>query len=82
MGLPLQVFILGLATVFLVLMVVVATGHAIICFVNRFMGAPSDGVTERRTVPPAISHKHMAAIVAAVRMHSRGRARVESIEKL
>lgn len=82
MGLPLQVFILGLATVFLVLMVVVATGRAIISFVNRFMDASPIRAKDRRAAATAVSPKHMAAIVAALRVHSRGKARVESIERL
>ncbi len=82
MGLPLQVFLLGLLTVFLVLLVVVATGHAIIWIVNRF---PGHRPGTRETAPAtkaAIRPGHMAAIVAAVRTHSRGKARIDSIEPL
>ncbi len=80
MSLPLQVFILGLITVFFVLAVVVATGHTIIWFVNKyFEPAP---VANRRILPlPGIDSKKVAAISAAVNTITRGKGKVTRIEK-
>ncbi len=72
---PFQVFILGLLTVFLVLLVVVATGNVIIWFVNRFYyTGPTAAVKE---TDPAV----VAAITSVIQKVTRGSGRVEKIEK-
>ncbi len=80
MSLPLQVFILGLITVFLVLLVVVATGNTIIWFVNRFIGAvatPAAASRQTKAHP-----KQIAAITTAVHAFTQGKGRVSEISKL
>ncbi|TVR42496.1 MAG: hypothetical protein EA394_03460 [Bacteroidia bacterium] len=82
MGLPLQVFLFGLLTVFIVLLVVVATGNAIIWFVNRYIGAPAQEPGKPGS-GQLLSHSgRIAALTAAVSTVTRGRGRVTNIEKL
>ncbi len=82
MGLPFQVFILGLLTVFVVLLVVVYTGRTIIWFVNRFF-EPAPAQTPVRTGSTAALKKgRVAAISAAVHIVTRGKGKVAKIEKL
>ena len=80
MSLPVQVFILGLLTVFLVLLVVVGTGNAIIWVVNRYFPTAGEGPSTLK--PGAVKAKHLAAITAAVQTVTRGKGRVQKIEKL
>ncbi len=82
MGLPFQVFILGLLTVFLVLLVVVGTGNAIIWFVNRYIStATREAATRTKPSPRSPAPETIAAITAAVRTVSGGKGRVTTIEK-
>ncbi len=73
---PFQVFALGLLTVFLVLLIVVATGNVIIWFVNRFYYA-GPAAAGKETDPAVV-----AAITAVVQGITKGSGKVEKIEKL
>ncbi|MDR4987866.1 MAG: OadG family protein [Bacteroidales bacterium] len=81
MGLPLQVFVLGLLTVFFVLMVVMAGGKAIIWFVNIFFDAAPVKVSEKPGVPPPETGKKMAAITAAIHSITGHPVKAIKIEK-
>ncbi len=72
---------LGLLTVFLVLLVVAGTGNAIIWFVNRYMGAASHHPVIARDSGYTAAPKSIAAITAAVHSVTRGKGKVEKIEK-
>jgi oxaloacetate decarboxylase (Na+ extruding) subunit gamma len=79
-GLALQVFLLGLITVGVALAIVVATGNAIIWFVNRYMAPQPSGMPP----PPSGTEpdpRVIAAISAAVSAVTRGKGKVSSIEK-
>jgi Na+-transporting methylmalonyl-CoA/oxaloacetate decarboxylase gamma subunit len=82
MGLPLQVFILGLLTVFFVLMVVMASGHVIIRVVNRFF-EPDPVRTPHKPSdpPPEHNRRKIAAISAAIHSITGGQGKAISIEK-
>ncbi len=82
MGLPLQVFLFGLLTVFIVLLVVVATGNAIIWFVNRYIGSPVKEAGKSGSGQLQSHSGRIAAIAAAVNTVTRGRGKITSIEKL
>lgn len=82
MGLPVQVFILGLLTVFVVLLVVVYTGRVIIWFVNRFFEPAPVRTPVKRTGPASIQKGRIAAISAAVHIVTKGKGKVAKIEKL
>lgn len=82
MGLPFQVFILGLLTVFVVLLVVVYTGRVIIWFVNRYFEPAPANAPARGAGSPPLKKGRVAAISAAVHIATRGKGRVVKIEKL
>ncbi len=82
MGLPIQVFLLGLFTVFMVLLVVVLTGKAIIWFVNRFFEAAPTRKTQLHQAEDRIRPQVLAAISAAVKSATKGSGRITNIEKL
>ncbi len=82
MGLPFQVFILGLLTVFVVLLVVVFTGRVIIWFVNRYFEPAPVRTPVKGAGPATLKKGRIAAISAAVHVATKGRGRVAKIEKL
>lgn len=82
MGLPVQVFILGLLTVFVVLLVVVYTGRVIIWFVNRYFEPAPVRTPVKRTGPAPIQKGRIAAISATVHIVTKGKGKVAKIEKL
>ena len=81
MGLPLQVFILGLLTVFMVLLVVVATGKGIIWAVNRFFPPATPPAKKGPGKSGSTDRKHLAAIAAAVQATTKGHGKVVNIRK-
>ncbi|MGM0572660.1 MAG: hypothetical protein ACQESL_02755 [Bacteroidota bacterium] len=81
MSLPLQVFILGLLTVFAVLLVVVATGNIIIRIVNRFFEPATPAGRPSGTGTTASGRGRIAAITAAVHIATKGKGKVVHIEK-
>ncbi len=81
MALPAQVFILGLLTVFFVLMVVMASGKAIIWFVNNFLHEVRNKIPDQPDDPPPEHKKKIAAITAAVQHITGGQAKGIRIEK-
>ncbi len=81
MGLPAQVFILGLLTVFFVLMVVMAGGKAIIWFVNAFFAEAQADAHNKPDDPPPEHKKKIAAITAAIQHLSGGKAKAISVER-
>ncbi len=81
MTLPVQVFILGLLTVFLVLLVVAGTGNAIIWVVNRHFSPPVKGTASIEDTR-AVKAEHIAVITAAVQTATKGKGKVNKIEKL
>ncbi|MFB6317598.1 OadG family protein [Saccharicrinis sp. FJH54] len=71
---------IGMITVFIILLLVVYVGKAIILFTNRFIKLP---VTEKiAEVKQTISPKKLAAISAAVSIVTNGKGIVEKVEKL
>ncbi len=81
LGLPLQVFILGLLTVFIVLLIVVLTGKGIIWAVNRFfpLAKPPEKKGPEKGGPTG--RKPLAAIAAAVQAVTEGHGKVVNIRK-
>lgn len=72
----LSLLLTGMITVFVVLLLVVATGKGLIRFVNTFFPETS---SER--IPDALSKSKIAAINAAVELVTEGRGRVTKIER-
>ncbi len=81
MGLPFQIFILGLLTVFLVLLVVAGTGNAIIWVTNRFFTPPPLKMDAPGVETPAARTGKIAAVTAAVYTMTKGKGKVVRIEK-
>lgn len=71
----------GLPTVFLVLLLVIAVAKLLILTTNKYVPEhpPHQSVTE--AAKPAIPTTKLSAIVAAVSILTQGQARIEKIEK-
>lgn len=67
-----SLLLVGMITVFVVLLLVVVTGNLLIRLVNRIGGSDTDG---------GISPSKVAAIASAVEVVTQGKGRVERIEK-
>lgn len=71
----LTLLVIGMITVFVVLMLVVFTGNILIRIVNRyFPGQPQN-------LSSTISSQKLAAITAAVEIVTEGKGKIISIEK-
>lgn len=70
----------GMVTVFFILWIVVIIGSSIIAFINRFFPETS-GNSTTKTVQPTTEKAKMAAIVAAVKIATGGKANIISIDK-
>lgn len=71
---------IGMITVFIILVLVVNVGRAIILFTNRYIKLPVS--VEPPVVTSAIAAKKLAAISAAVNIATRGRGMIEKVEKI
>jgi oxaloacetate decarboxylase (Na+ extruding) subunit gamma len=68
----------GMVTVFVILIVVVNIGNALIAFVNRFF---PESDKDKVTTEKLFGNTRVAAITAAVNMLTQGRGRITKIEK-
>jgi oxaloacetate decarboxylase gamma subunit len=68
----------GMVTVFIILMVVVLIGNAIIRVVNRYFPETNSAKT---SAARSFGNSRMAAIAAAVNMVTQGKGRITKIEK-
>lgn len=66
-------------TVFAVLSIVVLSGSLLISLVNKY--AP-DPVKESKLIKPLVSNKEIAVLTAVVHHVTKGRGKIESIEKM
>lgn len=84
----LLLMIVGMTTVFAILMIVIYLGKGLIVLVNKY--APEDIIFKKQTTPqrqtaaPAagITNQATAAIVSAVSVMTGGKGKVVKIEKL
>ena len=77
--LALLLLLVGMVTVFLVLILVYSLGNGIIWFVNRFFPeAEQAAVTNQST---GVDRRHLAVIAAAVASVTGGRGKVLKVEK-
>lgn len=77
--LALILLLVGMVTVFLVLILVYSLGNGIIRFVNRFFPeAEQAAVTNQST---GVNQRHIAVIAAAVATVTGGRGKVLKVEK-
>ncbi|MCK9158915.1 MAG: OadG family protein [Bacteroidaceae bacterium] len=79
----LMLMVVGMTTVFVILLLVIGLGKVLIAFVNKYI--PEEVVhVKNKTVqssPPAPANV-MAAITAAVNVVTHGKGKVEKIEKV
>ena len=73
----LSLLLIGMITVFLVLLLVVVIGNVLISITNKFAVAPAKNITKK-----TIDNKKLAAITAAVEIVTEGKVRIEKIEKI
>ena len=75
--------VVGMATVFVILLIVIYLGKLLISLVNKY--APEEVIPVKRETPrgPApISGNILAAITAAVNVVTQGKGKVTKVEKL
>jgi len=70
---------IGMITVFVVLSIVVFSGQLLITLINKY--AP-DPVKDSKLIVPLISNKEIAVLTAVVVHVTKGKGKIESIEKL
>ncbi len=68
--------VVGMITVFVILMLVVVVGNLIIVFTNRFLPPPHD-IEKGKHIDP----KKLAVIAAAVDIITKGKGKITNIEK-
>ncbi|GGJ96155.1 MULTISPECIES: OadG family protein [Parabacteroides] len=83
----LLLMVVGMTTVFAILLIVIYLGKGLITLVNKY--APEEVIVKKQTVTQAaaaqagnVSGKTTAAIVAAVSMVTGGQGKVTKIEKI
>jgi len=74
----LTLLVIGMVTVFLVLLLVVATGNVLIAIVNRFVGEEESKTGGSSS---AIAPSKLAAITAAVEAFTEGKGHITKIQK-
>ena len=74
--------VVGMATVFVILLIVIYLGKLLISLVNKY--APEEVVPAKHAsrVPAAIPGNILAAITAAVNVVTQGKGKVSKVEKL
>lgn len=84
MNTALGLLLVGMITVLIILCLVVVIGNLVIRLTNRFIPVTSDpagGESGSRGSAGKVDSKKLAAIVAAVDVATKGKGRVDSIDK-
>ncbi len=76
----LKLMAIGLSTVFVVLLIIINFGKALILFVNRFFPEEEKPIT--KTTSSATDSQVEQAIALAIEKLTNGKGKVEKIEKL
>ena len=75
--------VVGMATVFVILLIVIYLGKLLITLVNKY--APEEGVPVKREAsqgPAPVPGNILAAITAAVNVVTQGKGKITKVEKL
>ena len=82
LNIALLLMIVGMATVFAILLIVIYLGKGLIALVNKY--APEEVVPAKQeaNAPAAVPGNIMAAISAAVTVVTQGKGKVAKVEKL
>lgn len=78
----LMLMVVGMATVFAILLIVIYLGKGLIALVNKY--APEEAVPAKAAAssPAAIPGNILAAISAAVTVVTQGKGKVSKVEKI
>ncbi len=77
----LLLMVVGMVTVFIILLIVIGLGKALIAFVNKFV--PEEAAPAKKAQGPApIPSNVLAAISAAVSVVTQGKGKVAKVEKI
>ncbi|MBO5795204.1 MAG: OadG family protein [Bacteroides sp.] len=77
----LLLMVVGMVTVFIILLIVIGLGKALIAFVNKFV--PEEEAPAKKAQGPApIPSNVLAAISAAVSVVTQGKGKVAKVEKI
>lgn len=80
LNIALLLMVVGMATVFAILLIVIYLGKAMIALVNKY--TPEEAVAAKKEGPAPISANIMAAISAAVAVVTHDKGKVTKVEKL
>lgn len=77
----LLLMVVGMATVFAILLAIIFLGKFLILLVNKY--APEEVVAVKKTSPPnAIPPHILAAITSAVKVVTQGKGKITKIDKI
>lgn len=79
-NIALLLIVVGMATVFVILLVVIFLGKGLIALVNKY--APEEAAHAKPEGPAPIPANILAAINAAVSVVTQGKGRVTDVERL
>ena len=79
LNLALMLLLVGMFTVFVILLLVVLTGKVLIRFINRYF---PESIKEPVKAAADITSKKIAAIISAVDIITSGKGRVSKIDKI
>lgn len=74
--------VVGMATVFLILLIVIGLGKLLIVLVNKYAPEEEQPVRKHATEPAPIPGNVMAAIAAAVYVVTQGKGKITKVEKI
>lgn len=74
--------VVGMTTVFTILLIVICLGKLLIAFVNKYAPEEAASAKTREAAPTPIPANIMAAIHAAVSVVTQGKGKVTSVEKI
>lgn len=79
----LLLMVVGMSTVFIILLIVIYLGKLLISIVNKYAPAEEVPIKQQQAkAPTPISGQILAAITAAVNVVTQGKGKVVKIEKL
>ncbi len=82
LGKALAIMVVGMATVFLILWLVVIIGNSIIRLTNKYIVSPEPVVKKKSGSQPEHSKSTIAAIIAAVDIMTGGNGHITEIKKV
>ena len=82
LNIALLLMIVGMATVFAILLIVIYLGKGLIALVNKYASEEVAPAKQAANAPAAVRGNIMAAISAAVTVVTQGKGKVAKVEKL